>query len=338
VFHAFQTGDKLAEALSFTNGAEVTVAAHSLGNVVVSHSIQSGGFTPARYILINAAAPVEAYSLEDVSSDEQKDMVEKIWKPYLSRLHPANWHLLFKATPSDQRNGLTWENRFIRVRTQIESYNFFSPGDDVVANAQGVDSASLVSRLFRDGFDFSTGVWKAQELVKGVDWSISGAALVMERGQAGWGFNPAWYVKRGQTNSGPVTSRRFPSETTEAEVPTDALRTRPFFSTFFEPDLTNYDMSIASAKAAERKVQYDVLARGIPSKSYAVATHKLNSMEKTSRNFDMEKFGRKPNQWPTEGHLSGRNRGRWMHSDFKAVALPYVCEMYEAIILKDGDK
>jgi len=330
VFHAFQTGDKLAEALSFTNGAEVTVAAHSLGNVVVSQAIQSGGFTPARYFMINAAVPVEAYSPGDVSEVERTDMVEHHWKTYNSRLTMANWFSLFGS--SDHRSELTWENRFHDVVPRI--YDFFSPGDDVVSNAVGVDSASVSALLFRQGLDFSTGVWKAQELVKGVNWTTSGVALLMDRGQAGWGFNPAWYLVRGQTNSGPITSRRFSSEAGEYSVSTDSLKTQPFFQPLLEATLFDVNATAASAKAGEKKVQYDALARGIPSKSYAVATHKINSLDQTSRNFDMEAFGRVENQWPSEAHTREGARGRWLHSDFKNVALPYVHQMFKEMIAR----
>lgn len=46
VFQAFQTGDLLAGALSFTNGADVTVAAHSLGNVVTAKPSKTAASRP----------------------------------------------------------------------------------------------------------------------------------------------------------------------------------------------------------------------------------------------------------------------------------------------------
>lgn len=80
VFHAFQTGDALAGALGFTGSADLTVAAHSLGNMVVSHAIQSGGFAPARYYMINAATPLEAYTLGDVGAGQPANMTEQAWR------------------------------------------------------------------------------------------------------------------------------------------------------------------------------------------------------------------------------------------------------------------
>ena len=47
----------------------------------------------------------------------------------------------------------------------------------------------------------------------------------------------------------------------------------------------------------------------------------------------MEADGRTQSQWPTEGHF-GPDVGHWLHSDFKNVALPYVYQMYQAMIEK----
>lgn len=41
------------------------------------------------------------------------------------------------------------------------------------------------------------------------------------------------------------------------------------------------------------------------------------------RNLDLEQIGRLPGFWPEEPRgLDHRNRARWLHSDFRAVALP----------------
>jgi hypothetical protein len=254
-------------------------------------------------------------------------MTEHDWKPYYdatnpnpSRLYASDWHQRFDA--SDARSQLTWENRFSHVFTSVRTYDFFSPDDDVFANADDVDSASIAGLILRQGFDFSTGAWKCQELVKGVSFFTSAASVFMSRGQAGWGFNPAWHIVGGPAS--------------EAQVPTTALATQPFFRPFLETALINADAAIASPQAGVRTVQYDVLARGIPSKSYAVATSSLAALESidSTLNFDMEAQGRVNGQWPTEGHTVSGNQGHWLHSDFKGVSLPYVHLMYEAMIAK----
>ena len=49
-------------------------------------------------------------------------------------------------------------------------------------------------------------------------------------------------------------------------------------------------------------------------------------------NFNLEKEGRTPGRWPTEGHTAKHTPGRWLHSDFKNVALPYVTPFYAQMI------
>ena len=49
------------------------------------------------------------------------------------------------------------------------------------------------------------------------------------------------------------------------------------------------------------------------------------------RNFDMEESGRDKAQLPSEGHEDDFV-GKWIHSDIKNVALPYVSKMYKTLI------
>jgi hypothetical protein len=85
--------------------------------------------------------------------------------------------------------------------------------------------------------------------------------------------------------------------------------------------------------AANPKVRYDVLARGVPAMSFAVAPNPLHGVV----NFDMEEEGRDSSRWPAEGH-GGFRTGNWIHSDFKNLALLYVAPMYDAMISKGGLK
>jgi hypothetical protein len=313
VFHAFQTGDALKNALDFTGGADVTIAAHSLGNVVVSHAIQSRGYSPTRYFMINAAVPIEAYDLESVDVAQRAAMVEEDWKQRQPRLYAGNWHELFATTPSDRRNELRWKRRFQDVAAI--AYNFYSPGEDVVANVPETATASVGALVLNQGFDFARGAWKAQELVKGVTWTTSLAALFMERGQGGWDLDLAYIF------------------VSPENITDEQLKIRPYFDEFREEDLMHTNPTIASARASDAKVQYDLLARGIPALSFAAAANPI-AVIGAPRNFDMESAGRVDGRWPTEGHFRSGTENRWLHSDFKAVALPYVARMYEAMISK----
>ncbi len=325
VYFGFQTGDAVADALSFTGNADVTIAAHSLGNMVASHAIQSGGFTPSRFYMINAAVPIEAYSLDDVGEDDAEMMTESTWRAYDERLYAANWHLLFSE--SDSRVELTWKREFESIRSAPEfAYNFYSTEEDVVADANDASSASIIGTILRQGFDLSQGAWKAQELAKGVDWTGSLASLFMDRGQAGWKFRFNRDIS-GNATDGPPYQLPEPSET--ASISNVELRTKPFFNPFLESALLHSDSAIASTKAAESKVKYDLLARAIPAMSNAAAANDMPSLS-DDRNFDMPAQGNANGDLPTPS-------GRWRHSDFKNVALPYVYPMYNKMINLEGE-
>jgi hypothetical protein len=162
VFHAFQTGDALASKLAFASG-DLTVAAHSLGNVVASHAISEGGLSPARYYMINAAAPLEAYNPAGIPASQQLAMTEESWEDYgaMQHLFAARWHELFEDE-GDPRRDLTWKDRFAALLPKA----FNSTGEDVVQNPQ-TNSASLFANGIQNTLD-GRGAWGAQEFAKGV--------------------------------------------------------------------------------------------------------------------------------------------------------------------------
>ena len=346
VFQALQTGDVFEGALSFTNNTDVTVAAHSLGNMVVSHAIQYGGFLPTRYYSINAAVPREAYSLEGIAPEEKRHLVEGSWKKYwdynpnnevvppLKHIFAANWHELFPA--DDHRSKLTWKNRFSAVRTKM--HNFYSPGDDVVRDANPDYDTAGVLEIALSGNGFASYSWTAQEYVKGGTSAAKFAMQPTSLIQGGWGFNysppfSGYFIAYTATPpTDEVYYRKY--EPVEAmPLQPAALVSMPFFKKFRDASLHSSatgGSSAGSIKANESRVKYDTLARGIPAKSYAAATHSIPGVQ---ANFDMEGNLRTDwTQWPSEGHDSNIQPGRWLHSDFKNVALLHVFKMYEQMI------
>jgi hypothetical protein len=315
VFHAFQAGDGLRAALGLPAGTDVTVAAHSLGNMLVSHAIQSGGFTPARYYMINAAVPMEAY---DSSVLEQKGpgsayeaMTESDWKGKDDRMFASNWYRLFDAA-YDSRGKLAWNGVFSTVMSKTSTLNFYSQGEDVVENPKS--SSSLIILDMIHNFDTERGAWGHQEMIKG---GAGIASLAFGRVQGGW--------------------RRWDSREVDATTSDEELMTCPRFLPFLEGDLLSEDVATGSIKAADSKVLYDLLARGLPALSYAAAANPVPSLVAGGRNFDMEAQGRVSGVWPTDGH-EGFRLGQWNHSDFKNVSLPYVARMYQAMIDKGNLK
>lgn len=322
VFNALQTGDALKGALNFPEGAEVTVAGHSLGNGVVGQAIQFGGFRPQHYIMINAALPVEAFDPAGVTEAVHKDMVEAQWLDYRPDLQSANWFKLFGS--SDERRKLTWQGRYDRLAELTSLHHFYSSGEEVLKNVEGVHSPSLVEWLVREHGSLSEGAWKMQELAKGLSPSTSLGTILLSRTQVGWSFAVGWMVSSaGGRNTGINPRLRTPDET-QGITPAELI-TRPFFGEFQEHGLTSSDAATASEKAGKSEVLFDLLARAIPAKSYAAGANEVGSFG--IRNYNMNSEGH-----ATEVASLPTKTGKWGHSDFKLLALPLSYPMYLELI------
>ncbi len=333
VYHAFQTGDELPKALGFLDASRTLLIGHSLGNIVASQAVQAG-FTPAHYFLLNAALPIEALAGRDNAQQQAVEMTEECWRPYGRKLYAADWAKLF--SPGDFRRTITWEHCFSRVRMLGIATSFYSPGEDVTNSPRSMVSASVLATLW-SGRAVDYGVWKTQELLKGVGWSRSIAAIAMERTQGGWGFNPAWrgrFIPSGPTKStsgyyermDPITAGRI----TSAQLTQD-----PFFRPLYEGCLRGPRLLAPSPILDCSNMRYDLLARAIPAITFAAGAAPVPPTDDGSQveNFDLETLGRTdPTQWPSEGHGATRLAGRWLHSDFKNVALPYVTPFYTQMI------
>jgi hypothetical protein len=313
VFHAFQSGDALAPALAAGGiGGDIAVLAHSLGNLVASQAIAAGGLPVSRYLMLNAAVPAEAYDAnpEGGLKGQAAPMTHDTWRSLPAVTYASRWHELFAGAAGDARAGLTWRGRLARALPA--AVNFFSPGEEILAAPES-GNASLVALVVRQGFAVTRGSWVMQEFAKGASLGDSLAALVFSRLQAGWG--PSVHYWPGFT-------------------PSPDLRLEPYFAPFLETDLHHRDPLRASAAASRRLVQYDVLARGIPALSFGAALQPLEPLG-AGRNLNLEQIGRVPGVWPDEPRgLDHRNRARWLHSDFRAVALPYVAPLYRQILLQ----
>jgi len=188
VFQAFLTGEGLPRALRFIDESRTTLVAHSLGNIVACQGVQAG-FTPAHYFLLNAALPIEAIAGETATRTYAADMTEASWRAYPRRLYAAEWSKLHPV--GRQRRGYAWPGCFSRVRHLRDAINCFSAGEDVTNCPPAVSNASVLATLW-EGRAVDYGVWKTQELLKGVGWTRSLGAAAMARSQGGWGFNSAW--------------------------------------------------------------------------------------------------------------------------------------------------
>lgn len=322
VFNALQTGDQLKAALSFLDAAKTTVMAHSLGNMVACQAIQNGGLTPHRYLMLNAAVPTEAFA--KVAPQEEGNMIEKEWRgkggSYGATYFASNWYKLFAT--SDPRSKLKWSDFFERMRTGGFTVNCYSEGDDIVRCPERIDSISIVQQVREDGF----AAWKSQELLKGLHWSESIGSWGMARDQAGW------------------SRKRFGP----AEQPDPAYN--PYFRQFLEPGMTSRDARTVQALLGQPRVSYDLFARAIPALSYGagaqriVGFHQPGSLDSkksdANNNFNFETQGRRGAYapfWPTVNHGNQNDpkddrRNRWLHSDFRNTALPFVSPAFKYFI------
>lgn len=333
VFQAFQAGDGLPRALRFLDEARTMLIAHSLGNIVACQGVQAG-FTPAQLTLLNAALPLEAIAGEAVTQAYAADMTEAAWRSYPRRLFASDWWKLHP--PGRLRHGLAWSNCFPRVRHLGDVVNCFSAGEDVTNCPPSMTSASVLATLW-SGRSVDYGVWKTQELLKGVGWTRSLGALPMERSQGGWGFNAAW---RGRfVPSGPerLLGGRFEllSPEVAARISDPLLRAHPFFRPFEQRWLHVSFVVSGSPLTETSKFRYDLLARGLPALSPAAGSTPFPALggQSTIINYDLEEQGRPVGgNWPGAGHGSPLTRDRWLHSDFKNVALPFVYPLFQSMI------
>ena len=323
VFQAFQTGDEVPRALGFLDASRTTLIAHSLGNIVASQAVQAG-FTPACYFMLNAALPIEALAGEADLSLQATAMTEHRWRPYPRKLYASDWSRIFSA--DDPRSTYTWINCFSRIRSAGNVINCFSPGEDVTNCPPETQSASVLATLWA-GRSVDYGVWKTQELLKGVGANRSLAMLAMERSQGGWGFNLGWrgrFVPHGPDKAA-GGHYELVDPVTAGKLSPHLLRIYPFFRHFREIRIHYPGPMRLSPLLNLQDLRYDLLARGIPSQSYAAWAEPVPGMA----NLDLEQTGRNPAaRWPTDGHTDKKRSHRWLHSDFKNVALPFVHPLF----------
>jgi hypothetical protein len=272
--------------------------------------------------MLNAAVPTEAFA--KVEANEAGHMVEREWRgkgeTYTAEYFASNWYDRFPE--SDPRSKLKWSNFFSRMRTGGFTINCYSEGDDIVRCPADIDSISIIQQAVDNGF----AAWKSQELLKGLRWSESIGSWGMARDQAGWG------------------RKRFIT----GEKPDPAFN--PYFREFLEPGLTSEDPRVAQALLGQPLVVYDLFARALPALSYGAGARRIIGFNKTSAiddkdaddltNYNFEAKGRlgsKAPLWPTANHGNqadpkDQRKDRWLHSDFRNAALPFVSPAFRYFV------
>jgi len=324
VFDAFVTSQALADEVpKYTAGANsITLAGHSMGNIVISNAIKQFNLAHDKYFMINAAVPIEAYDMTQKDSTSRggeyvaemsKRMTEGTWDGYSEAVMASNWHELFKD--GDPRKKLTWKNYFSKALEK--AYNFYSSGENILENAE--EGEDVLNGLTNNGMDQARRSWAHQELGKGCQVKIFGE--VNDQCQGGWQFNSGVdlsYFGRSLTISGlegPEDWRRqTPDEVDEdmmlpdenpAKLTNEKLAQFGFFRKFSELALyapinegnkinpagpSKLDMENAMARD---ETTWYLLASGIPARSFAVGANTLTRLKPgaqglSDRNYDMQ--------------------------------------------------
>ena len=338
VIHAFDEAKGLDTAVRKLGDATVYVAAHSLGNMLVSAAISDYGTPFKDFYMVNAAVAMEAYdkSIEapnwamwhyDWVHHADKNEVEDSYDP---KLLCSNWCDLFPA--SDYRSKLTRKDRLADTKS-TRYFNFYSGSDNVLVNHEGgevpsVGGASwqqIVNCFFHDPANTGRGRfgWAYQEKLKGLS-----AGNYIGSGYGGWGYN---LLDWGVVDLSPIRlplREPYPSEVDGVQRRKHFdLKTTPFFYKGFPSQMNALLGRDGSKEAKNNQTKY--LAEMVPALSFAAGA---NPVEKFTQkmgevaNFEMPvKFQNKENGWP-------RKQPDWLHSDMFNVAYPYIYKLYDEIV------
>jgi hypothetical protein len=337
VDNAFATAEHLAAVLR-NLGPNVTVAAHSLGNIVVGSAIQDWGATPANYFMIDSAVAQESYN---GAASASAAMTHPDWDSYESlpdgtymmgnRVFTSEWHRNSTFAPDDARKKLTWRDRLSSVAAN--TFNFYSSSEDVLREHDG-DPGNLNDTLWAQITESGIYTWCLQEKLKGkqIDRNIGVVHAKIGSTYGGWRFSE---------NIGDPP--RTPSPSEAAQLDDASLKTNPVFDPGFKliiyspgpehpngeivkdvhsgapawiTDLTDPNKGSATAQVHANQL----LAEMFPARTLPAGANRLTNFE--DRNFDMSVLYR--NGWPSER----QNDIDWKHSDFKVVAYTYVYRLY----------
>ena len=299
VEHAFESAAALTNVVAQIPGEKV-VAAHSLGNMLVSSAIADHGMQVSAYFMLNAAVPMEAYDEGAVTDESSHNMANPDWHAYTNRLWASHWHEAWKRLdPSDGRCGMTWRGRFGNI---ANAYNYYSTGEDVLTNGNGT-AQSLFSGSY---------AWYNQESRKG-QWPM----LLPGNNEAGWSFNGAY-----------DTLMFHLSPDNAANLSDDVIRANSFFGLFDESGLYGTNGSALARQAVVRK---HALADGIPAETYAAGANAIDPTgEWEDRNENMPEMSQ--SAWE---HLYGTGHNQaWKHSDIKERPYQVVRDVFLSIIEK----
>ncbi len=354
VRHAFDTGRLLKEFVNQNVAGNVTVFAHSLGNMVVSAAIEER-MSVAHYLMVNAAVAEEAYTPQEAyagayesdapwRSATKEQMYHPAWlypggamvpfeQAYQPKLWASEWYKLF--APDDGRSTLTWRNRFARVRDLTDTFVYYSPTDEAfrpflytvemaAKNAGYQPNATdwpgleeFIQSAFSSSNPLGAYAFALQELLKG--------RMVLgdeDSDSGGWGFNLHAYQFLGELVK-PDLANSYTST---------QLKKEPFF-------LKNSDIGFLYSDSEQpllisTSLREELLANEIPALTFAAGHRGVGRIKTKGDDRDVDirdKFLVKKlgSPWPR-----GIDDYEWKHSDIYVVAYPYLSGLYDEWVKK----
>lgn len=299
---------------------EVSVMAHSLGNMVVSAAVAIEKMKIDRYLMLDAAVPVEAY---DGEKDDDR-MINPAWKEYPKNSFCSKWHELFEAShgvgedgklATDARKDLKWPELFKNMDCTI--FNYYSAGDEVFELAEDIKMRSGFKLVMDGYYDVSRYSWQKQEVSKGVEGILN--VLVddnpsegISEHSGGWGFHNTtvkayflWIIPYNK-----VVHVYDPVQAAAASP--DALMHVPVFahSPQYAFEWDKYDNKLT------RQYKTGLLCHVVPAMSEAAGRCRIKN---ASANWNLNSGGFKQN-W---GRNDGTYTTRWLHCDLKDMAYLY---------------
>ncbi|NTV15674.1 MAG: hypothetical protein HGA96_17385, partial [Desulfobulbaceae bacterium] len=235
--NAFATAQDFALFVEGLDG-EVSIAAHSLGNLVAGCAIQDHNLIRFnKYFAIDAAVALEAYGQVEVNEGMVKveDWLD-YWKYSGTDLQgkpvsgdkflASEWYRLF-AGSGDNRKYLTWRNRLDNVPTG-KVYNFYSSTEEVLRAYPDDDLVKYWDLL--QNYDDIIGylsifTWVKQEKFKGRNLALNLGGISSPF--VGWSFSGNyWKFELFSLDH----RRHLTPEEAVNEISKEALRTEPFFA------------------------------------------------------------------------------------------------------------
>lgn len=331
VQHAFKTAPTFANFTNWTvsgDGSDTVVAAHSLGNMLVSSAMNDWKANISKYFLVNAAVALEAYG----DTEKDPNMVHLDWSNYNERLWASEWHTKF--TTPDGRSKLTWRNRFTDL-PKDRLYNYYSSGDQVfrihpnqenlfgapdLPGLEDINSGKVLNILY-----VGTYSWSLQEKLKG-RMAVEGYTGST---YGGWGFNLNDY-------SEPASFGKPISSLLANNIPENELKTKPFFN-IKQSDSSLINELTGSDYATINRDR--LLAEAIPARTGAAGRNPIKMLGDIRHNFDMQMdFIKRVGDgivWPRRDI---EYNDVWLHSDIIDISYLYIYSLFDAFVTNGGFK